>query len=275
MFPVLVSKQQMTGDYNYDQLWFLTNQFCSPGAETIEQALQTISQYAMQLLEQVRRLNFMNIVQFLQLSDQFSSFYKHKMPSITFYTEHFLRKYLISPHSQPPAQQVEYSSRPPSAGSCSLQLSLRPSTADSMRVSSGRLSGRSHMSARTSRPVSSSRLARPQTAEQRAVQKVANQQRQFFGWLSEHLDRWGCFQQQAYEVIEAYEQSEQFAEQVQQRFEQNAVLSFPDTVFITSDVQIGVSKMLLKHFGADATGLEKSVAMLAIDSFVLNLLQIC
>ena len=144
-----------------------------------------------------------------------------------------------------------------------------------MRAPSGRLSGRSNASVRTSRPVSSSRLVRPQTAEQRAVQKVQSQQRQFFGWLSEHLDRWGCFQQQAWEVIEAYEQSEQFATQVQQKFEQNTVLSFPDTVFITSDVQIGVSKMLLKHFGADATGLEKSVAMLAVDSFVLNLLQIC
>lgn len=33
--------------------------------------------------------------------------------------------------------------------------------------------------------------------------------------------------------------------------------------------------MLLKHFGADASGLEKSVAMLAVDSFVLNLLQVC
>ena len=236
MFPVLVSKQQMTGDYNYDQLWFLVNQFCSAGAETIEQALQTISQYAMQLLEQVKRLNFMNIIQFLQLSDQFSQFYKHKMPSITFYTEQFLRKYLISPSSQPPAQSLESSYRPPSAGSGSLQLSLRPSTADSMRMSSARLSGRSNMSARTSRPVSSSRLVRPQTAEQRAVQKVVDQQRQFFGWLSEHLDRWGCFQQQAYEIIDAYEQSEQFATQIQQKFEQSTVLSFPDTIFITSDV---------------------------------------
>lgn len=53
------------------------------------------------------------------------------------------------------------------------------------------------------------------------------------------------------------------------------MLSFPDTIFITSDVQIGVSKMLLRHFGADASGLEKFVAMLTMDSFVLNLLQIC